>query len=489
MREPAFESLDGIGRSALLRPEDSSRSGRTSERVPNIRQDPHPNAPPSPSHGLRHADVVHRCEIAADQRTGRIPGRPVDVDAERPQRSEPAIDGAASADRQHDFRRDIDEPLACRIEQLTDTRRAGALGVAIRPGESPEPRGFRQFHDRKIASASNTKSSRHAPAIGSWSGNLHLEHFEIGNRRRQHVERSLTAVRERDLPNDGIRHRLVHPGGDPFGSAASVRGLLQGVGTHENAAGSGDDGPREGNRTSSSIYTAGLDPGSLRGLPHPMEAFIQNFLGTYGWIAMIVLLLASGVGIPIGEEVVNVPAGIFVGRGEMEPTSTFVAAYLGVLGGDFLWFWICSRFGTRLLHYRGFRRFVHPRRLLQAKHQFDRRGASVLMIARFIPGTRSPALTIAALMHMPWRKFIAVELVCCALTTPLQVGLGILIGRGLAGQSLPTVVFSALGIVAGIIALTALVNWWVASRRKDSGPAPRARIAWLRRARVQSTSS
>ena len=219
-----------------------------------------------------------------------------------------------------------------------------------------------------------------------------------------------------------------------------------------------------------------------------MEAFIQNFLGTYGWIAMIVLLLASGVGIPIGEEVVNVPAGIFVGRGEMEPTSTFVAAYLGVLGGDFLWFWICSRFGTRLLHYRGFRRFVHPRRLLQAKHQFDRRGASVLMIARFIPGTRSPALTIAALMHMPWRKFIAVELVCCALTTPLQDGLGILIGRGLAGQSLPTVVFSALGIVAGIIALTALVNWWVASRRKDTGPAPRARIAWLRRSRIQSAS-
>ena len=48
-----------------------------------------------------------------------------------------------------------------------------------------------------------------------------------------------------------------------------------------------------------------------------METIIENFLVDYGWMAMIALLLASGFGIPIGEELVNVPAGIFVGRGEM----------------------------------------------------------------------------------------------------------------------------------------------------------------------------
>ena len=218
-----------------------------------------------------------------------------------------------------------------------------------------------------------------------------------------------------------------------------------------------------------------------------MEAFIQTFLVDYGWMAMIALLLASGIGIPIGEELVNLPAGIFVGQGKMSALPTFLAAYVGVLGGDFLWFGICSRFGGRLLHKRWFRRTIHPRRLLQAKHQFDRRGAGMLMLARFIPGSRSPALTIAALMHMPWRKFIVVELICCAMTTPLQVSIGILIGRGLAGQSLPTVIFTALGTVAGIVALTALVNWWIASRRSQSGPAPRAPIAWLRRGRIESS--
>ncbi|MCP4837089.1 MAG: DedA family protein [Phycisphaera sp.] len=219
-----------------------------------------------------------------------------------------------------------------------------------------------------------------------------------------------------------------------------------------------------------------------------MADVIQQFLGDYGWLAMIALLLASGIGIPIGEELVNVPAGVFVGNGEMAVIPTFIAAYVGVLGGDFLWFSICRFFGRGLLKLRWFRRFVHPRRLLQAKHQFDRRGAGVLVLARFIPGTRSPALTIAALMRMPWRQFTVVEIVCCAVTTPLQVGIGILIGRGLAGQTLQTTIFTALGIIAGIVALTGLVNWVIANRRRGEGPLPRARAEWLRQHRTDVRS-
>ncbi|MHC4793805.1 MAG: DedA family protein, partial [Planctomycetota bacterium] len=88
-----------------------------------------------------------------------------------------------------------------------------------------------------------------------------------------------------------------------------------------------------------------LDPDLRSPSRQAMEEFVHQFLGDYGWIAMIALLLASGVGIPIGEEVVNIPAGIFVGQGEMAMWSTFLAAYVGVLGGDFLWFSICRHFG------------------------------------------------------------------------------------------------------------------------------------------------
>lgn len=209
------------------------------------------------------------------------------------------------------------------------------------------------------------------------------------------------------------------------------------------------------------------------------DSGFTEFIREYGPWAMIALLLASGFGIPIGEEVVNIPAGIFVGRGDLAITSTYVAAYIGVLGGDFLWFSICRTLGKKVLHRRWFKKLAHPKKLLQVKHQFDRRGAGVLVLARFIPGTRSPALTVAGILHMPWKKFTIIELIMCLVTTSLQVTLGILIGRQIAGESLSTTIFTALGVVAGIIALTSIVSWIVSGRRK-SGPKPREKMSWLR---------
>ena len=190
------------------------------------------------------------------------------------------------------------------------------------------------------------------------------------------------------------------------------------------------------------------EPGSaLKDVP------FTRFIGEYGPWAMIALLLASGFGIPIGEEVVNIPAGIFVGRGEINALPVYIAAYVGVLGGDYLWFSLCRTIGKSVLHRRWFKRMFHPRKLLQVKHQFDRKGAWVLVASRFIPGTRSPALTIAGILHMPWRTFTVIELTMCAITTSLQVTIGLLIGRQLADESLSTTIFTALGVVAGIIAL------------------------------------
>ena len=205
-----------------------------------------------------------------------------------------------------------------------------------------------------------------------------------------------------------------------------------------------------------------------------------RFIAEYGPWAMIALLLASGFGVPIGEEVVNIPAGIFVGRGEISALPVYIAAYVGVLGGDFLWFTLCRTVGKSVLHRRWFKKLFHPKKLLQVKHQFDRKGPWVLVVSRFIPGTRSPALTVAGILHMPWRTFTLIELTLCAITTSLQVTIGLLIGRQLADESLSTTIFTALGVVAGIIALTAVATWFARSRKRE-GPTPREKCAWLKK--------
>jgi membrane protein DedA with SNARE-associated domain len=202
-------------------------------------------------------------------------------------------------------------------------------------------------------------------------------------------------------------------------------------------------------------------------------------LGQWAPWLIVGLLLLSGFGIPVSEDVVNVPAGILIGQGSWPLVPILIACYVGVIAGDLIWFFNLRTFGTPLLHRRWFKRFVHPRRLLQVKEQIDRRGAWVLVAARFIPGMRSPVLTAAALLHMPWRHFLIVQFTCCAATVPMQIGAGYLIGRHLGSDDLARTLLLLVGVVVAVLAISAAVPLAVQAWRRRH-PLPRARVAWLR---------
>ena len=214
-----------------------------------------------------------------------------------------------------------------------------------------------------------------------------------------------------------------------------------------------------------------------------MQEFVLSNLDIYGPIAVFALLMLSGFGIPLGEDFVVIPAGILIARGEFPLVATMLSAYFGVVIADFLWFWIISRYGTLLLHKRGFRRMVHPRRLLQAKHQLDRHGAWMIVFARFIPGSRASAITVAGMLHMPFWKFALATASCVLLTVPLQLGLGMLIEKGLGTEDTAQTFLRLFGLV---MLLLAVLMFWKMYRnyRANRKGAPRARAAWLRRFRL-----
>ncbi|MCA9291965.1 MAG: DedA family protein [Phycisphaerales bacterium] len=214
-----------------------------------------------------------------------------------------------------------------------------------------------------------------------------------------------------------------------------------------------------------------------------MEDLILNALTDYGPLAVFVLLMLSGIGIPLGEDIILVPAGIIIAHGRMDLWLTMVFAYSGVLAADCLWYGVCYRYGTPLLHKRWFKRAAHPRRLLEAKHQIERRGAWVIVMARFIPGSRTPAITMAGTLHMRFLKFVLAEAICIAFTVPLQLGIGYLIGRNLGGKGLPDLIFGLLAAVAFVVVVLWALNIWRKHRRGGERP-PRAKAVWLRRFRV-----
>lgn len=214
-----------------------------------------------------------------------------------------------------------------------------------------------------------------------------------------------------------------------------------------------------------------------------MEDFIANNIGTYGPLAVFLMLMLSGIGISLGEDIIIIPAGYLVGTGQLGLAPTLIAAYIGVVASDCLWFAICHHYGTPLLHKRWLKRILHPRRLLQAKHQFEARGAWVIVVTRFIPGSRTTTITVAGMLQMPFWRFAVVTALCVLVTVPLQIGLGMLVAMGIAEMSIADALPRAIGLIMLVVALVLVVRLW-RRHRAGGAPMPRAKARWLRRFRV-----
>ena len=209
-----------------------------------------------------------------------------------------------------------------------------------------------------------------------------------------------------------------------------------------------------------------------------MEAMIDQLLEYGPWVVFGLLLL-SGVGIPLGEDIIIIPAGMLVAHGELPLAPTLFAAYFGVVAGDLLWFVICSNLGTRISHSRWFKRIVHPKRMLQIKYQFDVRGVWVIVLARFIPASRTTTITVAGMMHMPFWKFMLATVLCCLITAPMQLFAGWWIADSLQAESTIEIIIRLLGLVMVVIALVWGYRLWSSYKQGGKAP-PRASAKWLR---------
>jgi membrane protein DedA with SNARE-associated domain len=190
--------------------------------------------------------------------------------------------------------------------------------------------------------------------------------------------------------------------------------------------------------------------------PEPVSPWLQ-WISDYGAWFIFVAFIICGVGLHISEDFLLIPAGIAIYEGHMT----------------------CN-YGTRLIHSKRFLRMMHPRKLLEAKHAMSERGVIVLILARFIPGTRTPVLTMTGLLHMPWWKFLAVELTTVAITVPVQILIGYF---GKAGYDYAKDLggWLTFGLAGTALAVAFVIGYrWYRQAKARQGPRPRAPVSWLR---------
>jgi membrane protein DedA with SNARE-associated domain len=222
-----------------------------------------------------------------------------------------------------------------------------------------------------------------------------------------------------------------------------------------------------------------------------MPKWIEEGIDKFGAITVFVAFLVSGIGLHLSEDLILIPAGWLSANDPRFFWELAAAAYAGIVLGDLGWFLLCHTFGARLLQSKFFKRMFHPRRLLEVKHQIDQRGVLVLIAARFIPGTRTPVITMCGVLHMATWKFITVEAVCVLVTAPMQMAIGWLAFHA-AEQAGVTDIFHQI-MIGVAVTLAVVIGLWLVHRaieqRKSKKRPPRANVAWLRTFRGAAKAS
>jgi membrane protein DedA with SNARE-associated domain len=169
------------------------------------------------------------------------------------------------------------------------------------------------------------------------------------------------------------------------------------------------------------------------------------------WTYVLVFALATlDVLAPIlPSESLVVAAAALASSGRLNVFVVALAAAAGALLGDNIAF-LCGRLlDTRM------RRWLEatPRRrerLDWAEHQLDRRGGTIIVGSRFIPGGRTATMISAGLLEMRWRRFVAFDLAAAVIWALYCTAIGYFGGTAFEDEPIVGVgVALALALVAG----------------------------------------
>jgi membrane protein DedA with SNARE-associated domain len=134
--------------------------------------------------------------------------------------------------------------------------------------------------------------------------------------------------------------------------------------------------------------------------------FVFQWVSTYGYGALFVLLMLGIVGLPVPDETLLVFCGYLISRGTLNPAWTLITALLGSWCGISLSYWIGRTLGIGAVHRFGRYLHVDQERLDHVHRWFEHSGHWALFGGYYIAGVRHLTAIIAGASKLGFGTFI-----------------------------------------------------------------------------------
>jgi len=214
----------------------------------------------------------------------------------------------------------------------------------------------------------------------------------------------------------------------------------------------------------------------VNGTAPPLPGFLNSLAGPlnhYGLWAVLLFVLIEDFGIPVPGETILIAASVYAGTGRLNVVAVAAVGFIAAVTGDNIGFAI-GHFGGRALALRWGRYvFLTEERLDKAASFFDRHGAWIITVARFVEGLRQANGIVAGITGMRWLRFLIFNALGAALWVGTWVSIGYLAGSHIGSiySYITRYSYYAL-IVAGLVVVALIARHLLRRRRARQQSAP-----------------
>jgi len=175
------------------------------------------------------------------------------------------------------------------------------------------------------------------------------------------------------------------------------------------------------------------------------------------YLGIVVVLILTGSGLPLPEEVPIIIAGVASAKGSLSPWLAVLCCLVGALLGDCVMYTAGYHWGHNIFReHPWFSRFLTPARERAIEKMIARHGMKVFLFSRFLVGLRMPVYLTAGILRVPFRTFILFDAFCASAVIGTFFGLSYLFADQIQGwwKSIRQLEIGlTVAIVAGIVSV------------------------------------
>jgi membrane protein DedA with SNARE-associated domain len=200
----------------------------------------------------------------------------------------------------------------------------------------------------------------------------------------------------------------------------------------------------------------------------PVRQFLTQFSGPEAYFIYYLTLVGCGIGMPMNSDLVLITVSMLAALGTFKLSILMPLAFLGLLTGDTINFFVARRYGPGILRRKPMKWFLSESKVKSAEKFLAEKGNGFLFCVRFLPLIRTALFFTAGSLKVRPRTFYLLN---CTSTVIYLVVLMSLAYR--AGENIDGLIanFKRFQLVLLVVFTVVITRFWIRRRRRRTATA------------------